>query len=111
MGECGLPSRHDSRPDPAAQPGARTGADGERSRTRPTYPGDSGGTGMMRLERTMLFVPATRRHMVEKAAASAADAVCIDLEDSVAVDGKPAARASAASALREIDFGSRIRML
>jgi citrate lyase subunit beta/citryl-CoA lyase len=65
----------------------------------------------MRLERTMLFVPATQRRMIEKAAASAADAVCIDLEDSVAVDDKPAARASAASAFREIDFGNRTRML
>lgn len=66
---------------------------------------------MTRLERTMLFVPANRRSMVEKAAASAADAVCIDLEDSIAVDDKPAARTAAAAAFREVDFGARIRML
>src|SRR5690349_8819623 len=66
---------------------------------------------MMRLARTMLFVPATRRQMIEKAAASAADAVCIDLEDSVAVDDKPGARYIAANALRDIDFGGRTRML
>src|SRR5690242_14799468 len=59
----------------------------------------------------MLFVPASRWDMIGKAAASAADAVCIDLEDSVAVEGKPAARAQAARAFRELDFGTRIRML
>jgi citrate lyase beta subunit len=31
----------------------------------------------------MLFVPATRWSMLEKAARSDADAVCLDLEDSV----------------------------
>ena len=66
---------------------------------------------MTRLERTMLFVPANRRSMVEKAAASAADAVCLDLEDSIAVNDKAAARAAAAAAFREVDFGARIRML
>lgn len=66
---------------------------------------------MTRLERTMLFVPANRRSMLEKAARSAADAVCIDLEDSIAVDEKAAARTAAAAAFRELDFGGRIRML
>src|ERR1043166_1016962 len=66
---------------------------------------------MTRLERTMLFVPATRRAMVEKAARSAADAVCIDLEDSITVEDKAAARTAAAGAFRELDFGARIRML
>ncbi|HEV2444705.1 MAG TPA: aldolase/citrate lyase family protein, partial [Candidatus Sulfopaludibacter sp.] len=66
---------------------------------------------MERLERTMLFVPAARRPMIEKAAASAADAVCLDLEDSVPPADKPAARATAVRAFRELEFGSRIRML
>ena len=65
----------------------------------------------MRLTRSMLFVPAIRRPMIEKAAASAADAVCIDLEDSVPPHDKPAARVNAARAFREIDFGDRVRML
>ena len=51
-----------------------------------------------RLERSMLFVPASRWPMIEKAAGSAADAVCIDLEDAVAFDEKPASRAKAARA-------------
>jgi citrate lyase subunit beta/citryl-CoA lyase len=64
-----------------------------------------------RSERSMLFVPATRRAMIEKAARSEADAVCIDLEDSVADDQKAAARAEAIAALRELDFGHRTRMI
>jgi citrate lyase subunit beta/citryl-CoA lyase len=62
-----------------------------------------------RLERSMLYVPASRWNMIEKAAASAADAVCIDLEDAVAVDEKPAARANVVRAFRELDFGTKIR--
>jgi len=46
------------------------------------------GTVPVRLERSVLFVPATRFAIIEKAAASAADAVCIDLEDSVHRDEK-----------------------
>src|SRR4051812_49013612 len=65
---------------------------------------------MTRLTRSMLFVPAVRRPMIEKAAASAADAVCIDLEDSVPDDQKAAARANVVRAFRELDFGRRVRM-
>ena len=63
-----------------------------------------------RLTRSMLFVPASRPAMIPKAAASAADAVCIDLEDAVAPDEKPASRAHVVRALKEIDFGRRVRM-
>ena len=59
----------------------------------------------------MLFVPASRPAMIPKAAASAADAVCIDLEDAVAPDEKPASRANVVRALKEIDFGRRVRMV
>lgn len=45
--------------------------------------------------RSLLFVPATSPHMVEKAFASFADAVIVDLEDAVAVAEKPAARQAA----------------
>lgn len=64
-----------------------------------------------RRSRSMLFVPATRWNMIEKSAASEADAICLDLEDSVAADEKAAARAQVIRALREIDFGPRTRML
>jgi citrate lyase subunit beta/citryl-CoA lyase len=58
----------------------------------------------------MLFVPAARWAMIEKAAASAADAVCLDLEDSVPPDEKAAGRANCVRAFRELNFGGRIRM-
>jgi len=62
------------------------------------------------IERSMLYVPASKPAMIEKAARSLADAVCIDLEDAVAVEEKAAARANVVRAFREIDFGGRVRM-
>ncbi len=59
----------------------------------------------------MLFVPAIRWPMIEKAARSAADAICLDLEDSVPLEEKAAARANVVRALREIDFGNRVRIV
>ena len=60
-----------------------------------------------RLVRSMLFVPASRWPMIEKAAKSAADAICIDLEDAVSPDEKPASRANVATRLaRSLDFGA-----
>ncbi len=66
---------------------------------------------MARLTRSMLFVPAARPDMMQKAAQSAADAVCLDLEDSVALDQKEASRANVIEALQHLDFGRRARML
>ena len=62
-----------------------------------------------RLERSMLYVPASRPNMFEKAAASEADAVCIDLEDAVAADEKPASRAHVIRAFKELDFGRKLK--
>jgi citrate lyase subunit beta/citryl-CoA lyase len=59
----------------------------------------------------MLFVPGARRTMIEKAAASAADAVCLDLEDAVPLDQKVEARGVCAAAFRELNFGARVRIL
>ncbi len=47
--------------------------------------------------RTLLFVPGVRPDRYDKAVASGADAVIVDLEDSVPATGKDAARASVAS--------------
>jgi len=58
----------------------------------------------------MLFVPANNWRMIEKAAASDADAVCLDLEDAVPVEHKAESRAQVVRALRELDFGPRLRM-
>jgi citrate lyase beta subunit len=63
-----------------------------------------------RLSRSMLYVPATRFDMIEKAARSEADAVCIDLEDAVAPDQKEASRANVVRALTSLDFGGRTRI-
>lgn len=72
-----------------------------------SYPGHPEAAG--RLERSELFVPASRWDMIEKAARSAADAVCIDLEDAVTLAEKDTARANVARAFRELDFGPRLR--
>jgi citrate lyase subunit beta/citryl-CoA lyase len=66
---------------------------------------------MPRLSRTTLFVPASRPDMIPKAAASAADAVCLDLEDAVAPGEKAASRAHVVHALCTLDFGGRARIV
>ncbi|RUM99891.1 CoA ester lyase [Pseudaminobacter arsenicus] len=49
--------------------------------------------------RSMLFVPADSEKKLEKGFASDADVVIVDLEDSVSLENKPAARATAAAFL------------
>ena len=71
----------------------------------------NGGERPVRLMRSMLFVPGSRPAMFPKAAASDADAVCLDLEDSVLPDEKATARANVIRGLNEIDFGHRLRMV
>jgi citrate lyase beta subunit len=71
------------------------------------YPSHAGRAAQ--LERSALFVPASRWPMIEKAARSAADVVVIDLEDAVAPAEKELARANLVRALRELDFGPRLR--
>ena len=61
----------------------------------------------MMAARSLLAVPATRRKMVEKALASDAEAVFLDLEDAVAPDSKAAARGDVVSALKEIEWRDR----
>ena len=45
--------------------------------------------------RSLLFVPADSAKKLDKAMTSGADALIIDLEDSIALDGKARARESA----------------
>ena len=60
----------------------------------------------------MLFVPASRPDMIEKAVARiGADALCLDLEDSVSADEKAAGRANVVRALQQHDFGRRVRIV
>jgi malyl-CoA/(S)-citramalyl-CoA lyase len=57
--------------------------------------------------RCQLFGPGSRPAIFEKMAASAADVINLDLEDSVAPDDKAEARANVIKAVNEIDWGSK----
>ena len=63
----------------------------------------------MRLRRCELSTPASNERMIEKAAASSADLVFLDLEDSVAPNEKVASRAKVISALKTLDWGKKTR--
>lgn len=60
-----------------------------------------------RPNRCQLFGPGSRPALFEKMAASAADVINLDLEDSVAPDDKPQARANIIAAIGAIDWGSK----
>ena len=60
-----------------------------------------------RLNRSELAVPGSSPKMFEKAAASNADVVFLDLEDAVAPDKKVAARENIVRALNEVDWGNK----
>ncbi len=60
-----------------------------------------------RLHRCELAVPGSNTRMIEKAAASVADAVFIDLEDAVAPDDKVQARKNAIEALHDLDWSGK----
>ena len=61
----------------------------------------------VRLHRSELAVPAIQPRFFDKAAASAADVVFLDLEDAVAPDDKEQARKNAIGALNDIDWGDK----
>ena len=60
-----------------------------------------------RPNRCQLFGPGSRPALFEKMAASAADVINLDLEDSVAPDDKAAARANVVAATHEVDWGGK----
>src|SRR6266852_2203154 len=62
--------------------------------------------------RSLLFVPADGGKKLDKAMTSGADAVIVDLEDSIAPERKAAARASAADFLKDaVKTANRPRLL
>ncbi len=63
----------------------------------------------MRLRRSELSTPASNERMIEKAVASNADLVFLDLEDSVSPNEKIAARAKVIKALKTLDWGKKTR--
>jgi len=60
-----------------------------------------------RPNRCQLFGPGSRTALFEKMAASAADVINLDLEDSVAPSDKDNARANIISATHDVDWGSK----
>ena len=60
-----------------------------------------------RLHRSELAVPGSNPGLFEKAAASAADIVFLDVEDAVAPDDKEQARKNIIAGLNEINWGSQ----
>jgi citrate lyase subunit beta / citryl-CoA lyase len=60
-----------------------------------------------RPRRSVLYMPGSNARALEKAKALPADAVILDLEDSVAPDAKEAARQQVADAVKAGGFGSR----
>lgn len=64
-----------------------------------------------RARRALMFVPGDSRRKLEKAAASGADTVILDMEDGVALSQKAAARAEIHAALASLDFGRSERLV
>lgn len=64
---------------------------------------------MLRLRRSELSTPGSAEKMMEKAAASTADFVFLDLEDAVAPNEKVPARAKVVTALTTLDWGRKTR--
>lgn len=62
---------------------------------------------LIRLQRSELAVPASSERFFEKAAASAADFIFLDLEDAVAPSQKEFARKQAVAALENVDWGRK----
>lgn len=69
------------------------------------------GTNELMECRSALFMPASNQRVLLKGVSLPADAIIIDLEDSVAPDSKALARQQATQALREQDYGYRIKAL
>src|SRR5437016_13321585 len=63
----------------------------------------------VRLRRSELATPGSSQKMIDKAAASDADLLFLDLEDAVAAPQKEAARDNVVRALRELDWGKKLR--
>lgn len=62
---------------------------------------------MIRPRRSVLYLPASNAKAVAKARTLDADVLVLDLEDAVAPDNKPEARAAAVAAIAEGGFGQR----
>src|SRR3954470_22484303 len=70
-------------------------------------PGNGGVNMIIRPRRSALFMPGSNARAIEKARTLPVDVVILDLEDSVAPEGKDAARAQVADAVAAGGFGAR----
>ncbi len=61
--------------------------------------------------RSVLYIPGSKPRALEKALTLPCDAIIFDLEDAVAADEKPAARAALAAWLSSADYGPRARIV
>jgi (3S)-malyl-CoA thioesterase len=61
--------------------------------------------------RSVLYIPGSKERALEKARDLPADAIIFDLEDAVAAEEKPAARALLAGVLESHDYGGRARIV
>ncbi|MGO4852577.1 HpcH/HpaI aldolase/citrate lyase family protein [Phaeovulum sp. W22_SRMD_FR3] len=61
--------------------------------------------------RSVLYIPGSKERALEKAQSLPADAIIFDLEDAVAIEEKPAARALLAQTLTQADYGARARIV
>ena len=64
-------------------------------------------TDELRPRRSVLYMPAANDRAIEKARTIPADAIIFDLEDAVAPDAKPDARAKAVAAVQSGNYGNR----
>lgn len=61
--------------------------------------------------RSALYMPASNARALAKGSVSAADAIIVDLEDSVAPDAKQLARDQAVQILSKVNYGNRVKAL
>lgn len=66
---------------------------------------------MTRPHRSALYIPGSKARALDKARELAADVILFDLEDAVAPDEKPAARATLAEELGKGGYGPRLRVV
>jgi (3S)-malyl-CoA thioesterase len=65
----------------------------------------------LRPYRSVLYIPGSKERALDKARDLPADAIIFDLEDAVAAEEKPAARALLAGVLSQRDYGGRARIV
>src|SRR6516164_5038454 len=107
MNAATQPSRQPS--TPASHSSAASIIAGRVARARfGRYAEKKGRIGMViRPRRSVLYMPGSNARAIEKARALPVDAVILDLEDSIAPDGKEAARQQVSEAVLAGGFGGR----